>query len=232
MKSKQWKAGRWGAPNPSCVSAYLINIIDIEVNMSNDNVSANNSFAATVLAQLESDFQAYINAFADWAEFASQMETREGSNKIIARLEYSLNNECSGIWAELYGNTTDTKFIPDRNTEMDNRTRFCARLNAAYWEDRKAQYLDKNPNLDPQSAEYNEMDAAGDMELLNIYVSLEEALLNYNRLLAKLNMVRNTYEAVTGKAFEYVPYKVTPKSSATVAANAKLGAALLKRAAA
>lgn len=199
--------------------------------MSNDNVSANNSFAATVLAQLESDFGTYIAAFADWAEFASQMETREGSNKIVARTEYELNNECSNVWAALYGNTTDTRFIPDRNTEVDNRTRFCARLNVAYWEDRKASYLDKNPNLDPQAAEYNEMDASADMELLNVYVSLEEAMLNYNRLLTKFNMLRNMYETITGAEFIYKPYTVQQKSQA-VAANAKLGAALLKRAAA
>jgi len=197
-----------------------------------NNVSANNSFAAVVLNQFEADFQKHINALADWAAFASQMETREGSNKITARMEYELNNECSNVWAALYGNTTDTKFIPDRNTEIDNRTRFCARLNVSYWEDRKAQYLDKNPNLDPQAPEYNEMDAAGDMELLNIYVSLEEATLNYNRLLTKFHMYRNMYETITGAEFVYKPYAVNTKPSNVVAANAKLGAALLKRAAA
>lgn len=199
--------------------------------MSNNNVSANNSFAATVLAKFESDFSKFISAFADWAEFASQMETNNGQSKVTARLEYSLNNECSGVWAELYGNTTDTQFIPDRNTEMDNRTRFCARLNLAYWEDRKASYLDKNPNLDPTAQEYNEMDAMADMELLNILVSLQEASLNFNRLLTKFNMLRNMYEHITGAEFIYKPYVVSQKTQA-VAANAKLGAALLKRAAA
>lgn len=227
------ESGGLSPPESFFCKCLIINSIKpIEVIMSNDNVSANNLFAATVLAQLEADFQTYISAFADWAAFASQMETREGSNKIVARTEYELNNECSNTWAALYGNTTDTKFIPDRNTEIDNRTRFCARLNVAYWEDRKAQYLDKNPNLDPQAPEYNEMDATADMELLNIYVSLEEAVLNFNRLLAKFHMVRNMYETVTGAAFEYKPYTVSQKNSATVAANAKLGAALLKRAAA
>lgn len=197
-----------------------------------NNASANNSFAAVVLSQLESDFAKYISAFADWAEFASQMETNNGQNKITARLEYSLNNECSGIWAELYGNTTDTQFIPDRNTELDQRTRFCARLNVMYWQDRKDVFLDRNPNLDPAAAEYNEMDAANDLELMNILVSLEEAQLNYNRLNAKLAMARNIYETVTGKEFVFQPYNVAPKASATMKANAKLGAALLKRAAA
>lgn len=195
--------------------------------MSN-NVSANNSFATQVLAKLDSDFTTYISAFADWAEFASQMETNNGQSKVTARLEYSLNNECSGIWAELYGNTTDVQFIPDKNTELDQRTRFCARLNTMYWQDRKDQFLAKNPNLDPSAPEYNSQDAASDMELLNIIVSLEEAQLNYNRLLAKFNMARNVYEAVTGAEFIYKPYTVTAKTNTTTA-NAKLGAALLKR---
>ena len=199
--------------------------------MSN-NVSANNSFAATVLLKLESDFTTFISAFADWAEFASQMETNNGQSKVTARLEYSLNNECSGIWAELYGNTTDVQFIPDKNTELDQRTRFCARLNTMYWADRKDVFLTNNPNLDPSAPEYNEMDAASDMELLNILVSFEEAQLNYNRLLAKFNMAKNLYETVTGAEFIYKPYTVTAKASSTVKANAKLGAALLKRAAA
>lgn len=199
--------------------------------MSN-NVSAANSFAATVIAQMEEDFQRYISAFAEWAAFASQMETKDGTNKIVARTEYELNNECSNIWAALYGNTTDTKFIPDRNSEVDNRTRYCARLNLAYWEDRKDQYLTNNPNLDPSSPEYNELDAANDMELLNILVALEEAMLNHNRLLAAFTMKRNAYETITGAEFVYKPYTVTAKAATTLKANAKLGAALLKRAAA
>ena len=200
--------------------------------MSNDNVSANNSFAASVLAKYESDFTTFICAFADWAEFASQMETNNGQSKITARIEYSLNNECSGVWAELYGNTTDVQFIPDKNTELDQRTRFCARLNTMYWQQRKDEYLDKHPNVDSTASEYNEMDAASDMELLNILVSLEEAQLNFNRLRAKFNMAKNMYETVTGAEFVYKPYTVTNKASSAVKANAKLGAALLKRAAA
>lgn len=196
------------------------------------SASANNSFAASVLAKYESDFQKFISAFADWAEFAAQMETNNGQSKVTARLEYSLNNECSGIWAELYGNTTDTKFIPDRNAELDQRTRFCARLNTMYWQQRKDEYLDKHPNVDSTAQEYNHLEAASDMELLNILVSYEEAQLNYNRLLAKFNMARNIYEAVTGAKFVYKPYQATTRNSLSVAANAKLGAALLKRAAA
>lgn len=200
--------------------------------MSNTAPSANNSFAASVLAKFESDFSSYISAFADWAEFASQMETNNGQSKVTARLEYSLNNECSGIWAELYGNTTDTQFIPDRNSELDQRTRFCARLNVMYWEQRYAEYLDKNPTMDPTADEYNEQDAASDMELLNIIVSMNEAQLNHARLLAKFNMARNLYETITGAEFVYKPYTVTAKAATSLKANAKLGAALLKRAAA
>lgn len=200
--------------------------------MNNSAPSANNSFAATVLNKLESDFTTYISAFADWAEFAAQMETNNGQSKITARLEYSLNNECSGIWAELYGNTTDTQFIPDKNTELDQRTRFCARLNVMYWQDRYDQYITKNPSMDPSALEYNEQDAASDMELLNIVVSLNEAQLNQSRLLAKFRMAKNIYEAVTGAEFIYKPYTVTAKAATSLKANAKLGAALLKRVAA
>lgn len=196
------------------------------------NTSANNSFAATVLAQLEKDFQVYISAFADWAEFASQMETQNGASKISARTEYELNNECSNVWAALYGNTTDTQFIPDKNTEMDQRTRFCARLNMNYWQDRLTTFYANNPHLDPRADEYNEMDAATDMELMNIIVSLEEASRNHERLRTKLNMIRNMYETITGAEFVYKPYAVQQRNSTSVAANAKLGVALLKRAAA
>lgn len=199
--------------------------------MSN-NVSANNSFAGSVIAKLESDFAKYISAYTDWAAFASQMETQNGQSKVTARTEYALNNECSGIWAELYGNTTDTQFIPEKNAELDQRTRFCARLNTMYWQQRRDEYLDKHPNVDSTAPEYNEMEAASDIELLNIIVSLEEAQLNFNRLLAKFHMAKNHYELVTGAEFVYKPYTVTNRASTTVAANAKLGAALLKRAAA
>lgn len=199
--------------------------------MSN-NVSANNSFAASVLAKYEADFTSFISAFTDWAEFAAQMETNNGQSKITARLEYSLNNECSGVWTELYGNTTDTQFIPDKNTEMDRSIRFCARLNVMYWEQRYAEYVAKNPTMDPQADEYNEQDAASDMELLNIIVSMNEAQLNHARLLAKFNMVKNLYETITGAEFVYKPYTVTAKAATSLKTNAKLGAALLKRAAA
>jgi len=196
------------------------------------NVSANNSFAASVLKQVESDFAKYISAFADWAELASQMETTNGQSKIVARTEYELNNECSNIWAALYGNTIDVKFTPDKNTEMDQRTRFCARLNLAYWENRKSEFYDRNPNLDPTAPEYNEMDAASDMELMNLLVNLEEAALNHERLRTKFNMIRGMYETITGAEFIYKPYTVSQKASTSTAANAKLGVALLRRSAA
>ncbi len=93
--------------------------------MSN-NASNNNSFAAAFTSDLEQHFSKYISALVDWAEFASQMETQNGVSKVTARLEYELSNRCNGIWAALYGNTTDVTFIPDRNTEMDQRTRLRA----------------------------------------------------------------------------------------------------------
>jgi hypothetical protein len=196
--------------------------------MSN-NASNNNSFAASFTGQLEKDFTKYISALVDWAEFASQMETANGSSKVTARIEYELQNRCNGIWAALYGNTTDVSFIPDRNTELDQRTRFCARLNTAYWETRRNEYRAANPHVDKAKPEYSSVEAANDMEWLNIIVSMKEAILNYNRLVAEFHMVSNMYELVTGNAFEYVPYKVQPKTNASKA-NAKLASALLEAA--
>jgi hypothetical protein len=193
--------------------------------MSN-NASNNNSFAAAFTSDLEQHFAKYISALVDWAEFASQMETQNGVSKVTARLEYELSNRCNGIWAALYGNTTDVTFIPDRNTEMDQRTRFCARLNVQYWESRRNDYRAKNPHVDKAKPEYSSTEAANDMEWLNIIVSFKEALLNYNRLVAEYHMVKSQYELVTGSEYVYVPYKVQPKATASKA-NAKLASALL-----
>lgn len=193
--------------------------------MSN-NASANNSLAAAFTGQMEKDFAKHISALVDWAEFAAGMETQNGVSKVSARMEYELQNECNGLWAALYGNTTDTSFIPDRNTELDQRTRFCARLNVQYWETRRNDYRAKNPHVDKKAPEYSSTEAANDMEWCNIVVSLQEAILNYNRLVTKFAMIRNQYELITGKAYEYIPYKIQPKSTANKA-NAKLAAALL-----
>jgi hypothetical protein len=190
------------------------------------NASASNSFAAAFTGQLEKDFATYISALVDWAEFASQMETQNGVSKVTARIEYELQNRCNGIWAALYGNTTDVTFIPDRNTELDQRTRFCARLNLAYWESRRNDYRAKNPHVDKTKPEYSSTEAANDLEWVNIIVSFKEAMLNYNRLVTEFRMVTNMYELVTGKEFTYIPYEVKPKANASKA-NAKLASALL-----
>lgn len=194
--------------------------------MSN-NASANNSFAAAFTGQLEKDFQKYLSALVDHAEFACQMETQNGVNKVSARMEYELQNECNGIWAALYGNTTDTSFIPDRNTELDQRTRFCARLNVAYWETRRNDYRAKNPYVDKAKPEYSSVEAANDLEWCNIVVNLQESILNYNRLVTKFHMLSNMYELVTGKQYTYIPYEVKPRAATSLKMNAKLAASIL-----
>lgn len=195
--------------------------------MSN-NASANNSFAAAFTSDLEKNFQRHLSALVDWAEFASQMETQNGQSKVTARLEYSLQNECNGVWADLYGNTVDTSFIPDTNTQMDQRTRFCARLNLAYWEDRRNKYRAEHTYVDKKSPDYSAVEAANDLEWGNIIVNLRESMLNYNRLVTKFAMVVGMYELVTGKAYQYVPYNAQPKQQK---GNAKLAASILDEAA-
>jgi hypothetical protein len=155
------------------------------------------------------------------------METNNGVNKCVARYEYEYNNEASNIWSALYGNTTDTKFIPDKGTELDNRTRFCARLNVAYWEERIINYRINNPQVDPYAQEYNELEAANDLENSNLVVNYNEAMLNFNRLLAKFDRLRKTYEFMTDSAFAYKPYNVTVKKQAHPQ-NAGLAAKIMK----
>ena len=193
--------------------------------MSN-NASANNSFAAQLIAIMEDGWQKEIAATAEWAAFAGQMETQNGVNKITARTEYEDNNECSNIWSALYGNTTDTTFVPERGAELDNRTRFCARLNVSYWQDRVDAHRTNNPHLDPSAIEWNELEAANDLEYANMLVNYNEAILNMNRLLAKLYRLRATYEFKTDSAFVYKPYNVTVKKS-THPQNASLASKII-----
>ena len=194
--------------------------------MSN-NASANNSFAAQLIAIMEAGWAKEIAATAEWAEFACQMETQNGVNKVTARTEYEDNNECSNIWSALYGNTTDTNFIPERGAELDNRTRFCARLNVAYWQDRVDAHKTNNPHLDPAAPEYNELEAANDLEFANMLVNYNEAILNMNRLLAKFYRIRSTYEFKTDSAFVYKPYNVQVRKPAHPE-NKGLAAKILK----
>lgn len=195
------------------------------------NASNNNSFAAAFTNQLEKDFATYISSLVDWAEFASQMETSNGQSKVTARLEYSLNNKCSGVWTRLYGNTTDTSFIPDKNTHMDQATRFCARLNLAYWENRRNEYRAANPHVDKKAPEYSSVEAANDLEWVNIIVNFKEALLHYNMLVTEFRMFVNMYELVTGAEFVYKPYTEKAKSASSLKGNAKLAASVLDEAA-
>jgi hypothetical protein len=194
--------------------------------MSNTNASNNNSFAAQLLAILATGMEKELSATADWAEFASQMETQNGVNKVTARTEYELNNELSNVWSALYGNTTDTQFIPDRNTELDQRTRFCARLNVQYWQQRIDTYRSQNPHIDPAAPEFNEIEATNDLDYANILVSYNEAILNYNRLLAKFTWRKEAYEFMTDSAWGYKPYTVQQKK--VHPANAGLAAKIIK----
>jgi hypothetical protein len=191
-----------------------------------NNTSANNSFAAQLLAIMATGMEKELSATADWAEFASQMETQNGVNKVTARTEYELNNEISNVWSALYGNTTDTSFIPDRNTELDQRTRFCARLNVQYWQNRIDIYRDQNPHVDPAASEFNEAAAATDLEYTNILVSYNEAILNMNRLLAKFHWRKEAYEFMTDSAYKYKPYTVQTKK--VHPANVALAAKIIK----
>lgn len=196
--------------------------------MSN-NVSNNNSFAAAFTGELEINFNKYLSALVDWAEFASQMETQNGQSKVTARLEYSLQNKCNGVWADLYGNTTDVSFIPDTNTQMDQRTRFCARLNLAYWENRALSYRADHAYVDKKSPEYSAIESANDTEWTNILINKKESALNYNRLVTEFHMTSAMYELVTGKGYVYVPYNAAAKAQAK--GNSKLAASVLDEAA-
>lgn len=195
--------------------------------MSN-NTSNNNSKVAAFTGKFEADFETYTNALNDWAAFAGQMETSNQMNKVTARMEYELQNDASRAWVQVFGNTTDVKFLPGKEDKLPNDTRFCSRLNVHYWDERRAQFEIDNPHCDPTAPEYNEIDAANDLEYMNILVNQQEAMLNDKRCRAKLKMLMNMYENVTGKAFVYQPYAVKEQAKATPA-NAKLGASLLAR---
>jgi hypothetical protein len=192
----------------------------------NNNTSANNSFAAALVGQLEKDMTEYLNAFVDHAAFASQMETANGVNKVVARNEYDLANECQGAWISTFGNTTDISFVPEENQQMENRTRFCSRLNVLYWENRMLEYMRHHPEVNPSAPEYSKTHAAEDLDWANIYVNHHEAKLNHRRMQAKLTMLLNFYEKLIGKPYAYVPYVVKASTTAKKA-NAALAQALL-----
>lgn len=169
--------------------------------------SLKNSAAATLIGILEEEQGKAHEAFVEWADFAIQMETSNGSSKVTARLEYETTNTLNGLYVALYGNTLDLTSIPEKDARIPSTLRFCARLNIAYWEDRYATYLKDNPQVDKKHDEYNEVAATNDLNFINILVSKQEAWLNYKRLLAKFNGYKRFYEILTSTAYVYVPYK-------------------------
>jgi hypothetical protein len=164
--------------------------------------------AAQVSAILDENHKTYSEAFTNWASWAGDMEVRDGSSKITQRMEFEITNELNGVHVRLYGNTTDKTKIPEEKENISRELRFCARLNVAYWENRKAQYLNDNPEVDRGSVEYNEDIAMNDLNWANILVPHQEALLNFNRLLVQYNGLVKLYETITDTEYVYVPYKV------------------------
>lgn len=172
-----------------------------------NSVSAANSAAASLVSIFENAQKKSMEAFVNWADFAIQMETQNGSSKVTARLEYEITNRLNGVYVALYGNTLDLTSIPEKDARIPSTLRFCARLNIAYWEDRYATYLKDNPQVDKKHDEYSEVHATNDLAFINILVSKEEAWLNYKRLMADFNGLKEIYEALTGVAYVYVPYR-------------------------
>ena len=171
------------------------------------SASAANSAATSLISILEKAQHNSMEAFVEWADFAIQMETTNGSSKVTARLEYEVTNRLNGVYVALYGNTLDLTSIPEKDDRIPSTLRFCSRLNIAYWEDRYATYLRDNPQVDKKHEEYSEVHATNDLAFINILVSKQEAWLNYKRHLAEFNGMKEFYEALTGVAYVYVPYK-------------------------
>lgn len=166
-----------------------------------------NSAVASLTSILEAGQAKAHEAFMEWVDFASQMETSNGSSKVTARLEYEVTNRLNGVYVALYGNTLDLTTIPEKDARIPSNLRFCARLNIAYWEDRYATYIKDNPQVDKKHDEYNEVEATNDLAYINILVSKQEAWLNYKRLMAEFNGLKSFYEALTGAEYVYIPYK-------------------------
>ena len=169
--------------------------------------TSDNSAAGKLVAIIEKGHASMMDAFVNWAQFAIQMETSNGSSKVTARLEYEITNQLNGAYVALYGNTLDLTSIPEKDARIPSTLRFCARLNIAYWEDRYATYLRDHPEVDKKHDEYNDVAAQNDLNFINILVSKQEALLNYRRLMAQFNALKTVYEELTGVAYVYVPYR-------------------------
>lgn len=216
----------------------------MESNLTNKPTAAN-SFAAGLTAKLDADHAKWQSAHIDHAEFASQMETQYGGNKFVSRRQYRIKNIVNGAYVEMYGNEPIPPHIAqqkDKNAQLrmymrwleqlplqdkygnEKNTRFCARLNLAYHEQRRAAFLKDNPHCDKRHDEYNSVAAAENMTWNNIKVDHAEALKNFNEILAWYTMWKNYFEHLTGEEYLFQPWTVTDKTSTARSANARLAA--------
>lgn len=216
----------------------------IDSNLTNTPSKASSGVARLINTMVDG-FANYIQSASDHMDIASQMTTKNGSSQLITRREYRWQNLCSGAWADLYGNTTDVNLPADKVEKGDTRTLFCARLNLAYWENRRAQFYDSTPILneqgefvgyrghpecDPRSSVYDEMAAINNIEHTNLLASLEEAKANHAECLAYFSWTKSVYEELTGKAFVYQPYTNRSSAKTPSEGNRLVGLAALKRA--
>lgn len=222
--------------------------IETSTNRLTNTPSKSSSFAASLLGEFEADFSNFLSAFADHAEFASQMVTNTGGNKFTSRTQYDLKNIANGYYAQLYGNEPIPAEIEqqrDPNTKLrmymkwleniplqdrygnDKNTRWAARLNVMYHENRRDVFLHNNPFCDKKHDEYSEVEAANNLEWGDIKADLHEARLNKRRIEAAFKMWKNLFEKISGEEYLFQPW--SPTSSRTVTATsskARLGAAL------
>lgn len=216
----------------------------MESNLTN-KPSAANTFAAGLIGKLEKSINTWLSKFVDHAFFASQMETMNGANKVVSRRQYRFKNIVNGAYVELYGNEPIPAHIAsqkDKSAQLrmymrwleqiplqekygnERNTRFCARLNLSYQEQRMATFLAQNPHCDRKSGEWNEQAAGEDMTYNNLKVDLHEARLNFAEALAWFTQWKDFYEHLTGEEYLFQPWTVQDKAPAAKAANARLAA--------
>lgn len=216
----------------------------MESNLTNKPTAAN-TFAASLLGKLEKAISTWLSKFADHAAFASQMETQYGTNKVVSRRQYRIKNIVNGAYVELYGNEPIPAEIAqqkDKNAQLrmymryleqiplqerygnEKNTRFAARLNLMYQEQRLAQYMKDNPHCDRKSSEYDETAASENMTFANILVEVHEARLNHAEILAWYHQWKDFYEHLTGEEYLFQPWTVSDKATPVKAANARLAA--------
>lgn len=192
-----------------------------------NNVSANNSKAATISSEYEADNEKVYSAMNDWASVASNMTTKNGmQNKVVAREEYKRRDIASKSWIIVFGNTLDVKFVPDFKDNLSRDIRFCTRLNVEYEEQQMAAFLKANPHCDKDAEEYDEQAAANDLAYDEQYGILAEARLNHELCKAEFARDANMYTKITGQPFVYQPYtihssKLNPATKSAAAAAAR-----------